>query len=342
MNELTERSIVYGLYCGCEKCKPEETIRYVGITVRTGRERLAEHVKPGRSKMGYPVGRWIAKHGAKNIRMKVLEKNVPPYQLAEREEYWVAKLRTFTDWKAGGLNRTKGGRSIPSDQVRERIRKANSRDDTAWSKMSREKAAELRELYRQGVGTWDLSQWFGISQGHVISIARNKTWRDPSYVYRERKEPVTRSKDPENPSRALSREAAREMRTLYHGEGATYAELIQEFGVSYTTVRNVLFNRVWIDPEYEHRKRPQTDRQRKNISRALKGAKKPEGHGEKVSRAVRGERHGMSKLTEAEVREIKRRLKAGERNADIAADYGVMPNQISRIKSGARWASVKE
>ena len=52
---------------------------------------------------------------------------------------------------------------------------------------------------------------------------------------------------------------------------------------------------------------------------------------------VRGERHGNSKLTENQVREIFRRVHNGERQKKIAFDYGVDERVVSSIKVGKRW-----
>jgi len=47
-----------------------------------------------------------------------------------------------------------------------------------------------------------------------------------------------------------------------------------------------------------------------------------------------------SKLTEADVAEIKRRLLQGERQVDVARHYNVSRSMISRIWTGERWAWV--
>ena len=53
-----------------------------------------------------------------------------------------------------------------------------------------------------------------------------------------------------------------------------------------------------------------------------------------------GEHHPQSKLTEDDVREIKRRLGLGEKLVSIAADYGVHRNTILDIKQGRTWKKV--
>lgn len=51
----------------------------------------------------------------------------------------------------------------------------------------------------------------------------------------------------------------------------------------------------------------------------------------------RGERSGLAKLTEQQVRAIKSRLHNGAKCRTLAAEYGVSPSTISMIKSGKNW-----
>ena len=53
---------------------------------------------------------------------------------------------------------------------------------------------------------------------------------------------------------------------------------------------------------------------------------------------VHGEDVATSKLTEAEVLEIREALARGEQQKAIAARYGVRDSEISRINTGRRWA----
>jgi hypothetical protein len=48
--------------------------------------------------------------------------------------------------------------------------------------------------------------------------------------------------------------------------------------------------------------------------------------------------HARFTLTEALV--IRRRMEAGERNADLAREYGVSPSTMSRIRTSLRWAAL--
>lgn len=52
-----------------------------------------------------------------------------------------------------------------------------------------------------------------------------------------------------------------------------------------------------------------------------------------------GASHPQAKLTDEEVRQIRRRLHAGESGVVLARQYGVTPTQISRIKRGVSRAA---
>lgn len=50
-----------------------------------------------------------------------------------------------------------------------------------------------------------------------------------------------------------------------------------------------------------------------------------------------GERHGNAKLTEAQVREIITRVRAGESQRSVAKDYGIKHPAVSNIMNGKSW-----
>ena len=58
-------------------------------------------------------------------------------------------------------------------------------------------------------------------------------------------------------------------------------------------------------------------------------------------RQAKGEDNGLSKLTEDQVREIKKRLLGTETISDIARDYPVDRKVVSRIKAGTNWKHIK-
>lgn len=52
-----------------------------------------------------------------------------------------------------------------------------------------------------------------------------------------------------------------------------------------------------------------------------------------------GSRHGMSKLSESDVFEIRGHLKRGAAGAELAKKYGVHPNTIYHIKKNRTWSN---
>lgn len=338
---MNEKNVIYGLYCVCDTCAGRKKIRYVGQT-RVGMvERMRGHLKPYRNKQPYPVDKWKFKHGTENIRYEVLETLETPEDLDTRERYWIERLQTFTDWKKGGLNFTLGGQgwSGKAEEVIDKIRTANSRDTVPWAKINRAKASEIRERYRRGESTTSLSKEFGVVRSHLSAVLNNDVWHDPEYTFERVHQPPIRDED--RRSYVLSREEAGNMRARYQSSELTYSELAAEFEVSVGVVINILNNHVYLDPDYTPG-RPVTSRARAAISKATKGVPKPPGHGEAVSKAIRGGKHGMSKLTEVEVIEIRRLRKSGKSSKELAEMFGVNANQVTRICSGARWGHVKE
>lgn len=86
-----------------------------------------------------------------------------------------------------------------------------------------------------------------------------------------------------------------------------------------------------------------TDEMREQMaSNGRKGrsrSKSPE-HRAKIGAQQRGDGNHRAKLTEAQVREIKTRLAAGERGRHLAAEFGVAESVVSVIKHGKSWSHV--
>jgi len=55
----------------------------------------------------------------------------------------------------------------------------------------------------------------------------------------------------------------------------------------------------------------------------------------------KGERHKNAKLTDQQVIEIKRLLREGVRQAEIARRLGVRPPNVSKIANGQRWSHIQ-
>lgn len=58
-------------------------------------------------------------------------------------------------------------------------------------------------------------------------------------------------------------------------------------------------------------------------------------------RIARGERHGVSKLSDVKVKEIRQRVAAGERQATIVREFNLSPATISMVVHRKIWDHVK-
>lgn len=87
-------------------------VRYVGKTVRTLRERFAQH-KVAAKRGSLPVNRWIKKHDAS---IRLLETVPRGGRWQDRERYWISQFDNL-------LNLTEGGEGLPGHKFTESHKK---------------------------------------------------------------------------------------------------------------------------------------------------------------------------------------------------------------------------
>jgi len=113
----------------------------------------------------------------------------------------------------------------------------------------------------------------------------------------------------ENGNSKLTEAQVIEMQALWATKQHSRNDLAKRYGVSWQTVMGVLSGRLW--------------------GYLFKG---------KVGHSLRfGEGHAAHKLTAAQVAEIRRRQKSGEKGVLLAAAFGVSQSVISEIKTGKAW-----
>lgn len=91
----------------------------------------------------------------------------------------------------------------------------------------------------------------------------------------------------------------------YREMGATYGEIAHQMGMTRNAVAGHL-----------HRVRPVSER---------------------IVGTPRGSQHGFSKLSDADVLEIRRSISKGAKQADLAAKYKISTANVSRINTGKNW-----
>jgi hypothetical protein len=89
--------------------------------------------------------------------------------------------------------------------------------------------------------------------------------------------------------------------------------------------------------------RSHSEETKRILSEQRKGIKQPDELNKKRSETLKkkkvnqGTKNRGAKLTDDQVIEIRKRLASGERNMDLALEYGLSKSSIGNIKSGASW-----
>lgn len=110
---------------------------------------------------------------------------------------------------------------------------------------------------------------------------------------------------------------------------------ISDGGEGYTGQRSLAWRIAKRRPRSEETKakmrKPKSLQMRQRLSASLRGNSRG-----------RGERNGEAKLTEAQVLEIRSRMRGGESLSSLAAAYGVSKAAMSKIRCGRTWKHLRD
>lgn len=239
---MDEKGTIYALKCTCSpECRG--VVRYVGQTILPLNRRLQRHTHRSNK---LPVGDWVHCHGSRWIVCEPIEENVPRKELDARERYWIDAYGTFMGDRTGGLNLTRGGTQPQTDEEKALLRERNPlRGKLDWSKVR-----EIRNAHQNTDTTHhDLAAAYGITVSTLNQVIRNKTWVDDGYEYKPRK----RGDFQRLQSSVLTGSQVEHIRA----SGKEPQQLADEFSVGLNTIRRVLKNETWYDPDYTPRDFPQ-------------------------------------------------------------------------------------
>ena len=217
---MTDLNVIYGLHSG------DEVIRYVGKTSKGARVRLGQHISVATHQPGYPVHRWMRKHGVGTIQFTILEVLTTESDSAQQEIQWIEKLGTLVPT---GLNVTTGGEGVPGRVVSEpnRQRLSHSHLGNTHTADTRAKMSATRKAH----GTWNRgvkgegNSMFGKKNPGAAAAARLRAG-----------------------SLASSARLTEEQIPLIFALRVAGADLVaigENFEVSATTVRDVLRRTTW-------------------------------------------------------------------------------------------------
>jgi group I intron endonuclease len=124
---------------------------YVGQTERTAEVRWQEHCSQTSRRSHFD--RAVNLYGPQAFSLTILEE-VDNSLLSEREVYWIAKLRTFTDPEVG-FNSTPGGEVVPRQKGRKRSEEtrrkiSESKKGKSWGKHTEAQKKALSDM-KKGV-----------------------------------------------------------------------------------------------------------------------------------------------------------------------------------------------
>lgn len=107
------------------------------------------------------------------------------------------------------------------------------------AKLTESEAAEIRELYRLGSSTKELSEKFSVSQKAVQGIVSGRYWSHADGAIAQNMKSGSR-----NPSSKLMESQVIEIRNLY-GQGYSGKVLAKIYGVSDTVIYSILNQKTW-------------------------------------------------------------------------------------------------
>lgn len=176
-----------------------------------------------------------------------------------------------------------------------------------------EQVVDYRHRYAAGENGPDMAREAGMHESGFSAMLSGRTWpRLPGAVKNAKVHGQVRG---EKAGLAkLTAEQVLEAREFYLPGDVSLSALATRYGVEKSAMRQAITGKTWA-----------------HLPGALPA-------GTVGRRGARGTEGGNTSLTEATVREIRRRAAEGERQASIAREMGVAQTQVSRIVRRERWA----
>jgi hypothetical protein len=224
-----ERMATIYVLCDGREMDPIKRVRYVGQTVRSLEIRLRHHWQTANAGEQWHRARWM--RAVKSAGGDVLMEPVARVSVSEADSAEIAHISSFRARGCDLTNRNNGGRGGSTD-VSPETRQKMSESARQRGPRTPETQQKITEALRKLCGTPEMRE-----QMRLRSLGRKR-----STVTRAR---ISASNSGEkNHGAKLTYVLADAIRNR-HAAGETQADLVREFGLSFTTIHGVVHGTKW-------------------------------------------------------------------------------------------------
>lgn len=303
--------MLWSIYCIENKIDGK---RYVGQTVKTLDKRFSDHVRGSRRKNASLISKAIKKHGIENFTVTLLCQLTSQAEADAKEIELIEEFQTRDRSKGyniaiGGVCNVMTGLRMPEEM---RLKISFAHKGKKLSEEHCQKISQIQMGNKKRLGKMHSSETKQKISEALSGRKLSEEWR--SAISEGMK------------GHSVSQETRVKISTANRGKIRTeeIRRRISEKHKGKKQSPEVIEKRI-----APLRGRPRSEEVRRKISEGNRGKE-----------GLRGEVNGASKLTEDQVREIKRLFADGARNIDIMRQFGMSKGTIANIKCGRSWSHV--
>ena len=220
------------IYCFTNKINNK---KYIGQTISDDNGRYNRHLYSARHEdnpdYNTPLHRAIRKYGIENFNYDILAKDINDFDtLNSLEIYYISK---FDCQVPNGYNIEPGGKNAPKPKSTEQKVKLT----WAQAKLTEEEIIELRRAYMNKESPKKIYDEKYKDRLHYNSFLNIWSGRRYKNIMPEALENGRHTK--------MTQEKANQIRELYLKGNLSYGKLAEEFGISKSTVADIIKNRTW-------------------------------------------------------------------------------------------------
>jgi group I intron endonuclease len=244
--------------------------KYIGQTTRSIAIRWRLHVyRAMKGLLNSPLHRAIRKYGDKSFLVEIMAKAENAEELNKLEVQFISTLKTLTPH---GYNISKGGRREFTDYQRQLVsqgikkstkvkisREKQKGEGHPGHKLTWEDVRNIRsDFFHLKVSSFDLASKFKVTPENITSIVRGDTWKDIEWkplrkdidlaILEHRKINAKRGED--HPNSKLTKDIVKQIRACYLSGEFTVKQLSERFIINSSTIKLILKNKSWFDPNW--------------------------------------------------------------------------------------------